>query len=173
MNACSKDWHRIAARIRDLAGNRCQRCNVGQGELYTRFSGVVVSEREFTELGKAATQSRRERDKIAAARNKERFLSPFISEAEMSGDYDEGYFAEGDFYLIDNEPKPSEIPKASNNNRAFHFEVHHIDGDKSNNKDSNLECLCKRCHMFKHRHNEAGLKPMAFNPAVQRKIVRG
>jgi hypothetical protein len=158
MNAYSKDWHRVAARIRDLAGNRCQRCDVGLGELYTRFSGKVVSEREFIDLGKAATQSRCERDKerqSAAARNKEGFLSPFISEAEMSGDYDEGYFAEGAFYLIDNEPKASEMPKASNNNRALHFEVHHIDGDKSNNKDSNLECLCKRCHMYKHRHDEA------------------
>ncbi|MDX6501367.1 MAG: hypothetical protein QOG23_4627 [Blastocatellia bacterium] len=152
MNEYPKDWSKIAARVRGLAGNRCQRCSVGPGELYTRFSGKVVSEREFARLGKAATQSRLERDKehrSALARRKERFLSPYISEAEMSGDYDEGYFAEGRFYAFDNDPKPSEMPRLSNNNRAYHFEVHHIDGDKSNNQDSNLECLCKRCHMYK------------------------
>lgn len=47
-------------------------------------------------------------------------------------------------------PKPSELTRTSNNNRALRFEVHHIDGDKSNNNDDNLEYLCKRCHMFKH-----------------------
>ncbi len=82
-------------------------------------------------------------------------FSPFISEAEMSGDYDEGYFAEGEFWPFDNDPKASEMPKASNNNRASRFEVHHIDGDKSNNRDSNLEYLCKRCHIYKHRPDEA------------------
>src|SRR5260370_14443584 len=153
MNEYSKDWHKVAARIRDLAGNRCQRCGVRRGELYTRFSGKEVSEKEFNRLGKAATRLRRQRDKErqeAVARRRARFLSPFISEAEMSGDYDEWYFAEGGVYRIDNEPMPSELPRESNNNRASHFEVHHIDGDKSNNDDSNLECLCKRCHMFKH-----------------------
>jgi len=125
---------------------------VGQGELYTRFSGRVVSEKEFKRLGKAATRSRLERDqerRKAVALVRERFLSPLISEAEMSGDYDQGYFAEGEFHPIDNDPKASETPRESNNDRASRFEVHHIDGDKSNNKDSNLECLCKRCHMYK------------------------
>jgi hypothetical protein len=88
--------------------------------------------------------------KEALAQAKARFLSPLISEAEMAGDYDRGYFAEGAFYPFDNHLKPSELPRTSNNNQALHFEVHHIDGDKSNNKDGNLEYLCKRCHMFKH-----------------------
>jgi len=45
MNPYPKDWKKIVARIRDRAGNRCQRCGVGRGERYTRFSGKVVSER--------------------------------------------------------------------------------------------------------------------------------
>lgn len=131
----------------------CQRCGVRYSELYTRFSGRVVSEKKFKRLGKAATRARRQEAKereeaIAQARAK--FLSPLISEAEMAGDYDRGYFAEGAFYPFDNYPKPSELPRTSNNNRALHFEVHHIEGDKSNNKDYNLAYLCKRCHMFKH-----------------------
>lgn len=157
MNAYPKDWPKIANRVRDLSGNRCQRCGVGPGELYTRFSGMVVSEKEFNRLGKAATRTRRERDRErqkTIAQKRARFLSPEISEAEVSGDYCEGYFAEGAFYPIDNEPLPSELPKESNNNRASHFEAHHIDGDKSNNRDSNLEYLCKRCHMFKHKRDE-------------------
>jgi hypothetical protein len=103
--------------------------------------------------GKAATRARRQeakKRKEAIDQARARFLSPLISEAEMAGDYDRGYFAEGGFYPIDNDPKPSELPRTSNNNRALHFEVHHIDGDKSNNKDDNLEYLCKRCHMFKN-----------------------
>lgn len=157
MNAYPKDWAKIAARIGDLASNRCQRCGVGPGELYTRFSGKVVSEKEFNRLGKAATRARLERAKErdeAISRQRARFLSSQISEAEMSGDYDEGYFAEGEFYRIDNEAMPSELPRQSSNNNALHFEVHHIDGDKSNNKDANLEYLCKRCHIFKHEENE-------------------
>lgn len=139
-----------------MASNRCQRCGVEPGELYTRFSGKVVSEKEFNRLGKAATRSRRERDKEREefiARSRAKFLSSEISESEMSGDYDEGYFAEGDFYPFDNEPMHSDLPKITNNNRATHFEVHHLDGDKSNNEDANLEYLCKRCHTFKHKED--------------------
>jgi hypothetical protein len=97
MNEYPKDWPKIALRIRDLANNRCQRCGVGPGECYTRFSGKVVSEKEFNRLGKAATRSRlegeRERQE-AIAQSRAQFLSPFLSETEMSGDHDEGYFAE-------------------------------------------------------------------------------
>jgi hypothetical protein len=153
MNKYPKDWKNIAARVGERAGGRCQRCGVGHGELYTRFSGRVVSEKEFKRLGKTATRVRRQQAKErreAVARARAHFLSSEISEAEMAGDYDRGYFAEGGFYPIDNQPMPSELPRVTNNNRALHFEVHHIDGDKSNNKDDNLEYLCKRCHMFKH-----------------------
>src|SRR5690349_3386084 len=131
MNPYPKNWTKIAARIRDRAGNRCQRCGVGHGELYTRFSGRVVSEKEFKRLGKAATDARRARAKEfkeALARSKARFLSSEISEAVMAGDYDSGYWAEGAFYPIDNYATPSGLPRASNNNRALHVEVHHIDG---------------------------------------------
>ena len=153
MKTYPKDWTRIRARAAHRAGRRCQRCGVGYGELYTRLSGRVVSEKEFKRLGKAATRTRRQQAKErkeAIDRTRAKFLSSEISEAEMANDYDRGHFAEGTFYPFDNVPKPSELPRDSNNNRALHFEVHHIDEDKSNNKDDNLEYLCKRCHMFKH-----------------------
>jgi len=152
-NKYPKDWKKIAARARERAGGLCQRCGVGYGELYSRFSGRVISEKEFKRLGNAATRARRKeakKRKEAIAQARARFLSPLISEAEMAGDYDRGYFVEGAFYPFDHHLKPSELPRTSNNNLALHFEVHHIDGDKSNNKDDNLEYLCKRCHMFKH-----------------------
>ena len=148
-----KDWQKIVARVRHRAGNRCQRCGVGPGETYTRQSGTVVSQKEFERLGKEATLARLHRMKDheeALRRAKERFLSPLITEAETSGDYDRGYFAEGGYYPFDNEPLPSQIIADSNNNTADRFEVHHIDEDKSNNDDSNLEFLCQRCHDFKH-----------------------
>lgn len=154
-NAYPKDWRKIVARIRDRAGSRCERCHVGPGEPYTRFSGRVVSQKEFERLGKEAPRARRQRLKLheeALLRAKERFLSPLITEAETSGDYDHGYFAEGQYYPFDNEPLTSQLIADSNNNCALHFEVHHIDKDKSNNDDSNLEYLCKRCHNFKHKH---------------------
>ena len=148
-----KDWQKIVARVRDHASNRCQRCGVGPGEAYTRQSGKVVSQKEVERLGKEATRARLHRMKDyeeALSRAKERFLSPEITEAATSGDDDRGYFAEGGYHPFDSEPSPSEIIADSNNNRADRFEVHHIDKDKSNNRDSNLEFLCKRCHDFKH-----------------------
>ena len=154
LNTYPRDWQKIVARVRNRAGNRCERCGVGPGEPYNRRSGRVVSKKEFERLGKEATRARLQRLKEheeELRRAKERFLSPLITEAETSGDHDRGYFAEGGYYLFDDEPLPSQTISDSNNNRADRFEVHHIDEDKSNNKDSNLEFLCKRCHIFKHQ----------------------
>jgi hypothetical protein len=154
-NTYPRDWRKIVVRIRDRAGNRCERCGVGPGEPYTRMSGGVVSKKEFERLGKEATRARLKRlqeHEEALSRAKERFLSPLITEAETSGDYDLGYFADGGYYPFDREPLARQIIFESNNNRAKRFEVHHIDEDKSNNDDSNLEYLCKRCHIFKHTH---------------------
>lgn len=148
-----KEWPKIRARIQQRAGDRCERCGVGRGETYNRRSGRVVSNKEFIQLGKEATRDRKQRLKEHeenVRRAKERFLSPLINEAAMAADYENGYFAEGDYYPIDNEPPASELIFDRNNNIAGRFEVHHVDHDKSNNKDSNLEYLCKRCHMVKH-----------------------
>lgn len=36
-----------------------------------------------------------------------------------------------------------------------YWHTHHIDGDKTHNKESNLECLCILCHCYKDlRHEE-------------------
>jgi hypothetical protein len=147
-----KDWSRIATRIGERAGHRCERCHVAEGEIYNRYSGRVVSQKEFERLGRAATRARKqrlERHEEALRQAKERFLSPYISEAQMSGDFDNGYFAEGGYYPFDNKPSTNEVARDSNNNIASRFEVHHIDGDTQNNQDSNLEYLCKRCHNLK------------------------
>ena len=146
-------WPKIRARIQRRAGNRCERCGVARGERYNRRSGRVVSKKEFVQLGKDATRDRKQRLKEheeSRHHAKERFLSPLISEAAMAGDYENVYFAEGGYYPIDNEPSASGLMFDRNNNVADRFEVHHIDHDKTNNLDSNLEYLCKRCHMFKH-----------------------
>jgi hypothetical protein len=44
-------------------------------------------------------------------------------------------------------------PKNSIDKRYWH--VHHKDGNKMNNKESNLECLCVLCHSHKDLHHEA------------------
>jgi 5-methylcytosine-specific restriction endonuclease McrA len=36
--------------------------------------------------------------------------------------------------------------------RRLSAQVHHIDGDTSNNHRSNLVCLCSGCHLRMHRH---------------------
>jgi len=42
-----------------------------------------------------------------------------------------------------------------NNNFDQRFlHVHHMDGDKLNNKDSNLKCLCVLCHSYANRGHE-------------------
>ena len=148
----AKDWRKVAARIGERAGHRCERCHVGEGETYNRNSGREVSQKEFERLGKAATHARKQRlrqQEEALRQARARFLSPYISEAEMSGDFDNGYFAEGGYYPFENQPSNNEMVRDSNNNIASRFEVHHIDGDTQNNQDSNLEYLCKRCHIFK------------------------
>lgn len=51
------------------------------------------------------------------------------------------------------------------------LDVHHVDGDKRNVKDSNLRCLCKLCHNDKHSHyhvKEADRLLIEAQRAVQR-----
>lgn len=35
-------------------------------------------------------------------------------------------------------------------NRIYLLEVHHIDGNRKNNVESNLECVCSNCHKIRH-----------------------
>ena len=142
-----KEWPKVRTRIQQRAGDRCERCGVEQGETYNRRSGRVVSKREFVQLGKEANRARKHRLKRYEEnlrRAKERVLSPLISEAVVAGDYENGNFAEGGYYPIDNEPPARELIFDRNNNVADRFEVPHIDHDKTNNADSNLEYLYKR-----------------------------
>lgn len=42
--------------------------------------------------------------------------------------------------------------KVQLNNAPHLIDTHHIDGDKRNNQDQNLRCLCKLCHAHIHSH---------------------
>ena len=39
------------------------------------------------------------------------------------------------------------------------MDTHHKDGDKRNNAEDNLECLCKPCHGKRHRHYRTEFEP--------------
>ncbi len=45
------------------------------------------------------------------------------------------------------------IKPANNVDKRF-WHTHHIDGDKTNNKQTNLECLCVLCHSYKDNSHE-------------------
>lgn len=37
----------------------------------------------------------------------------------------------------------------------YHWAVHHIDHDRTNNADENFELLCKKCHQIEHECHKA------------------
>ena len=47
-------------------------------------------------------------------------------------------------------------------------DAHHIDGDKSNCEDDNLQCLCKECHSHLHAHYEINDKELEIIRAERR-----
>ena len=51
---------------------------------------------------------------------------------------------------------------------AVAFEVHHVDGDPSNNDPDNLRPLCKGCHLSLHDRLAGQPKAMRW-----RELVRG
>ena len=60
-------------------------------------------------------------------------------------------------------------------NTAWNLEVDHIDGDRTNNHESNLQTLCNCCHRYKTFANEENLKPekrtkrlLKLNPAAEK-----
>jgi 5-methylcytosine-specific restriction endonuclease McrA len=44
--------------------------------------------------------------------------------------------------------------KPKNNFDKRFWQTHHLDGDKTNNKETNLECLCVLCHSYKDMKHE-------------------
>jgi hypothetical protein len=54
-----------------------------------------------------------------------------------------------------------------NNYDKRYIEVHHIDGNKTNNKSSNLKALCSLCHIYQDDFHENKLD----NPRIKRKIL--
>lgn len=128
-----KDWAKISARIRERAGHRCEECDAKDGELLDCNTGDVVSEGKYAKRKTAAERKYYEnRPKINL-------------ESLMSGDYDNGYYAEGEFY-----PMNEDSPKIDCGVARIYLEVHHKDKNPSNNADANLVCLCLRCHNEKH-----------------------
>ena len=63
-------------------------------------------------------------------------------------------------------------------NTAWNLEVDHIDGDRTNNHESNLQTLCNCCHRYKTFSNEENLKPekrtkrlLKLNPAAEKNEI--
>ena len=52
------------------------------------------------------------------------------------------------------------------------LEVHHIDGDRSNNKESNLICICKECHNQIHNPHKIKETNPTYKRAVLKDLVR-
>lgn len=50
--------------------------------------------------------------------------------------------------------------------------VHHIDGDKRNNKKSNLEVLCANCHCARHLKLIKGKWVFDFKALTPRNVVK-
>lgn len=44
--------------------------------------------------------------------------------------------------------------------------IHHIDGDRENNKTANLVQLCKECHMMRHKEMRRDRR-LAENPILK------
>jgi 5-methylcytosine-specific restriction endonuclease McrA len=128
-----KDWGKISARIRERAKHSCEECGLPHGAPINYETQNVISETTYARRVMAA-----ERKYFAGA--KERNL-----EAWCAGDYDDGYWAEGDFY-----PFETRFPKIDSGVTQVVLQVHHKDRNPSNNRDSNLICLCLRCHKAKH-----------------------
>ena len=59
-------------------------------------------------------------------------------------------------------------------NREIPLEIHHIDGDKSNNDESNIMILCPNCHYFtdnyKSKNRKLGLKKEYFCKKCGKKL---
>ena len=128
-----KDWPKISARIRERANHRCEECGLPEGALINYRTQKIISETTFKRRMRAA-----EKDLPRRKMNLESWFA---------GDYDDGYWAEGDFYPFETaQPKIHVYAGVS----IVALQVHHKDHNPSNNRDSNLICLCLRCHRAKH-----------------------
>ena len=137
-----KDWAKISARIRKRANHRCEECGLADGVPINYGTQRVISE---------ATYKKRMRAAEKAAEKNSPCPKKLNLEAWFAGDYDDGYWAEGDFYPFETAPTPSRVNVDAGVTRVV-LQVHHKDRNPSNNRDSNLVCLCLRCHRAKHGH---------------------
>src|SRR6266404_7024006 len=90
-----KDWNKISARIRSRANHRCEECGLADGALINYRTQRVISE---------ATYNKRMRAAEKAAEKNSPPPKKLNLEAWFGGDYDDGYWAEGDFYPFETAP---------------------------------------------------------------------
>ncbi len=150
----TKDWHKISLRIRERAGYSCQECGAARGEFRTSDTYEIVPEEEYAERSQAALQAalqahfnvKRKPPINEALRNIYENTGEVVSlRSGCSGKLLYAAVQTGKDYshMISSARTTSGIVKVA-------VQVHHIDEDQSNNNDSNLLCLCGRCHMLKH-----------------------
>ena len=51
------------------------------------------------------------------------------------------------------------------------LDVHHVNGDKRNNSDDNLRCLCKDCHSKEHHHYHVSHNDLQTIKKARRQLV--
>jgi hypothetical protein len=56
--------------------------------------------------------------------------------------------------------------------RIFLLTIHHIDGNRSNNSQDNLECVCANCHMIRHLHLKDGVWVYKSNSLTPRHLIQ-
>ena len=140
VKAYPKNWPQISARIRKRANHQCEECGLAGGTPINYRTQRVISEASYNKKIRAAEKAAEKK----SPRPKELNL-----EAWFAGDYDDGYWAEGDFYAFETGPIPSRANVDAGVTRVV-LHVHHKDRNPSNNRESNLVCLCLRCHRAKH-----------------------
>ena len=55
--------------------------------------------------------------------------------------------------------------------RKFLLTIHHMDGDRTNNAQDNLECVCANCHMIRHLHLKNGIWTYNSNVLTPREMI--
>jgi len=55
--------------------------------------------------------------------------------------------------------------------RIYLLTIHHIDGDRSNNSQDNLECVCGNCHLIRHLYFKDGSWIYKSNALTPRDLI--
>jgi hypothetical protein len=56
--------------------------------------------------------------------------------------------------------------------RRFLLMTHHIDGDRTHNEESNLECVCHNCHVIRHVYSKNGIWIYSTRVLTDRELLK-